>query len=48
MYKDLLGQEVGEIGGEIDKNAISLLGNDEFFAYVFLDIFIEHNPNLKK
>jgi len=46
MYKDLLGQEIGEMG-EIDKNAIQLLGNEEFFAYVFLDFFIEQNPGLK-
>jgi V-type H+-transporting ATPase subunit C len=47
MYKDLLGQEVGEIDTD-DKNAITLLGNEEFFAYVFLEMFIEHNPAVKK
>jgi len=48
MYKDLLGQEVGDVGGEMDKNAMQLIGTDEFFAYVFLDVFIEHNPGNNK
>jgi len=47
MYKDLLGQE-GDIMGELDSNAISLIGNDEFYAYVFLEAFVEHNPTIKK
>jgi len=47
MYKNLLGQEGGDMG-ELDKNAISLLGNEEFFAYVFLEVYIEHNPTIQK
>jgi len=48
MYKDLLGQDGGEID-EMDNNARTLLGNElEFYAYVFFEIFIEQNPNAKK
>jgi len=42
MYKDLLGLEVGDMTDEEKKNAMSVIGNDEFFAYVFLELFIEH------
>jgi len=47
MYKDLLGQDGGDID-ETDTNAMSLLGNEDFYAYVFFEIFIEQNPNAKK
>jgi len=41
MYKELLGNEGGDM--EIDKNALSILGGmDDFYAYVFLDLFIDH------
>jgi len=44
MYKDLLGQE-GDIMGELDSNAISLIGNDEFYAYVFFRSLCRTQPH---
>jgi len=46
MYKDLLGQEGGEM--EFDKSALSVLGGmDDFYPYVYLDLFIEHEQHDK-
>jgi len=47
MYKDLLGQEERD-QTELDTKAISVLGGvDEFYAYVYLEIFIEHEQHDK-
>jgi len=47
MYKDLLGQEERD-QTELDSKAISVLGgNDEFYAYVYLELFIEHEQHDK-
>jgi len=44
-YKGL-GQDLDL--GELDNNIISLIGNDEYYNYVFFEGFIEHNPIKKK
>jgi len=47
MYKDLLGQEERD-QTELDTKAISVLGGvDEFYAYVYLELFIEHEQHDK-
>jgi len=48
MYKDLLGQEERDGPTELDSKALSILGGqEEFYAYVYLELFIEHEQHEK-
>jgi len=40
MYSHLLNHDLGDIA-DIDKSAVGIVGNEDFYPYVFLDLFIE-------